>query len=999
MPDLPTGTITFFFTDVEGSTRLAELEPAAMREALRRHDQLLAAGLEGYGGVVVKNRGEGDSFFAVFERATEAVEAAGVLQLALQAEPWPTSIPLRVRMALHSGEAELRQGDYYGSAVNRCARLRTAAHGGQVLLSSVTADVVRATLPATIGLRDLGSHRLRDLSHEERIYQLLHADLWAEFPPLRTLNHHPNNLPFQTTALIGRESEVAQARERLERPDVRLLVLTGPGGIGKTRLALQLAADLIDRYEDGVFFVPLGSIRDPALVLPAIVDTLDLQQVTGRSPLDILKDSLRARRVLLLLDNFEQVAEAVQPLSELLAACQKLDLVVTSRAVLGAYGELDLPIPPLTLPASGQLFPSQAVEQSAAVRLFVERAQAVKPDFALSPENTPTVIEICQRLEGLPLAIELAAARMRLLPPTAILARLDHRLSLLSGGARDRPARQQTLRDAMAWSYDLLDEHERMLFRQLSAFVGGFSLEAAEAVCGPGVRDWGLGAGGGNASGTSPDSQPPSPNPPPLTPNVLEGVASLVDKSLLRQVEVGGEPRFRMLQTIREFGLEQLEASGEAPYVYWRHAEHFLKLVEGAEPRIRAAEQLTWLERLEAEDGNLRAALAWMLADQPSDAVVPPAAERVEASLRLVDALIWFWYFRARILEGRDALARALQARELAVGSASRGSLSSGGRSGKGRSAAPLRAIALTGSGLLAQTLGDYAHASELCKQALQEAEKGQDQTAVARALACLGLIILYQGDQDEAATLIEKALAIFRGLGDRWYVAWLLGLLGRAELERTDSSRARICLEESLALLREIGDRWGLALTLCYLGRLAYAEAEPQRAAELLEESLALARQGRFRRVISFVLDYLAPVVRTLGDARRASELYRESLLLRQELADKLGIAECLEGFAGIARERGDPQRAARLFAAAQAMRQEIGAPLEPPPRSILDQELAPTRSDLPAASLARAWSAGRAMPADQAVSFALETPLPAGPGRTARRRRPTARQPVPAH
>ncbi|HEX2187131.1 MAG TPA: AAA family ATPase, partial [Chloroflexota bacterium] len=510
MAELPSGTVTFLLTDIEGSTALWERDPEAMRVALARHDALMTAGIEAHSGVVVKSRGEGDSVFGVFARASDAVAAAIDLQRVLQAEAWPTEAPLRVRMALHTGEAELRAGDYYGVAVNRCARLRAAEHGGQILLSGATRDLLERELPAGVGLRDLGEHRLTALRRPERVFQVVIPGLPADFPPLRSLDTLTNNLPRQLTSFIGREAEIELARSRLLREDVHLLTLTGPGGTGKTRMALHLARLVADYFPDGVVFVALAPVQDPRLVASAIAQELGLQEAGNRPLQESLKDWLRDKRLLLVLDNFEHILAAAPLVADLLATCPRLKVLVTSRAVLHLTGEHQFSVPPLRLPDRAPLPPLERLSRYEAVHLFIDRAQSVKADFAVTSENAPAVAEICHRLDGLPLAIELAAAWIRLLSPQAMLARLERRLPLLTGGARDLPARQQTLRGAIAWSYDLLDEPEQRLFRRLAIFVGGCTLEAAEAVAG------------------SPDSGE-------LELGVLDGLGLLAEHSLLRQ--------------------------------------------------------------------------------------------------------------------------------------------------------------------------------------------------------------------------------------------------------------------------------------------------------------------------------------------------------------------------------------------------------------------------------------------------------------------------------
>ena len=470
MADLPTGTVTFLFTDVEGSTKLWERYPEAMRASMARHDEVLLGVMESSGGFVFKT--VGDAFCVAFPSAPHALEAALAAQRALLSEGQEKTGPLRVRMALHTGSADERGGDYFGPPVNRVARLLSAGHGGQILLSSATKELVRDALPEGASLSDLGERRLKDLFRPERVFQLIAPELPTSYPPLKSLDARTNNLPAQPTPLVGRESELGEVRDLLRTEGVRLLTLTGPGGIGKTRLGLQVAAELLDKFEDGVFFVALATITDPALVASAIAEPLGVVEA-GDQPLEEgLKDFLRSKELLLLLDNFEQVLGGAPLVGELLSACPKLNVLATSRSVLRVYGEQEYPVPPLELPRPGRLPPIDRLSQYEAVRLFIERAKAASPNFSVTDENAPAVAEICMRLDGLPLAIELAAARIKLLTPGAMLERLGSRLKLLGGGSRDLPERQRTLRGTIEWSHALLEEGERMLFARLAVFSG-----------------------------------------------------------------------------------------------------------------------------------------------------------------------------------------------------------------------------------------------------------------------------------------------------------------------------------------------------------------------------------------------------------------------------------------------------------------------------------------------------------------------------------------------
>src|SRR5437588_4171767 len=586
MPDLPTGTVTLLFTDIEGSTRLLQRLGEHYAAVLADCRRLLRSQFQQYNGHEVDT--QGDAFFVAFARATDAISAAIDIQRALAYQAWPDGASVKVRIGLHTGEPMLTADGYIGIDVHHAARIMSAGNGGQILLSPTTRQLVEQHLPVGTYLQDLGEHRLKDLQRPSHLFQLSLDDLTTAFPPLKTLDTHPNNLPIQPTPFIGREKEVAAVTRLLKRSDVRLLTLTGPGGVGKTRLGLHVAAELSDEFADGVFVVALAPVNDPTQVVPAIAQTLAITEVSDRPLVTLLPGFLKEKQLLLLLDNFEQVGDAAVIQAELLAACPQLKIVVTSRIGLHVRAEHEFAVPPLSVPTLKQLPDLKTLSHYEAVALFIERAQATKPDFSVTNANAPAVAAICAHLDGLPLAIELAAARIKHFSPQTLLTRLEQGLSVLSGGARDLPARQQTLRGAIAWSYDLLSPEEQKLFRHPAVFVDGWGLEAAEAIC--------MARGG-------------------LSEDMLEGMASLVDKSLLRQEEqTEGETRFWMLQTLREFGLEQMARSGELEATCQAHAEHYLWLAEEAQPSLQATEQGKWLARLEQEHENLRAALSWLLA-------------------------------------------------------------------------------------------------------------------------------------------------------------------------------------------------------------------------------------------------------------------------------------------------------------------------------------------------------------------------------------------------
>jgi predicted ATPase/class 3 adenylate cyclase len=970
MGGLPIGTVTFFFADIEGSTRLLQQLGDGHARLLAHYRRIIRDALGEHHGHEIDTPGEG--FFAVFRQAADALRAAVSVQRAATNAAWPDGVSVRVRIGIHSGEAVQADSSYVGLDVHRTARICDAAHGGQVLVSRATRDLIEDALIPGVSLGDLGEHRLRDLPRPERLYQLLHPELPAEFPPPRSLGARPHNLPRQLTSFIGRERELAEARRLLST--VYLLTLTGPGGGGKTRLALRLAADLVREFRDGVWLVELTAVADPGTLPQAVASALRVREQPGRSFEATLGDYLRSRHLLLILDGCEHVIDACAALAEgLLRVSPDLRIIATSRQPLHIAGETVLRVPSLSIPDPRRRMTLDAVQHSEAVRLFADRAAAAQPGFALTEQNAAVVAQICRRLDGIPLAIELAAARMTVLPIDEIAARLDDRFRLLSGGSRTAARRQQTLRAAMDWSYDVLTAQEQLLFRRLAVFVGGFTLDAAEAVCG----------GDGCDAG-----------------QVLDVLARLVDQSLVTSSThefAGGEARFGMLETVRQYAAEALEQSGDAPAVRRRHLAYYLGMVERGEPALRGPQQQRWLAVLEQEHDNIRAAIRWAEDDDHSGG----------AGLRLAGALRWFWFTRGYVNEGRQTLERAL-------------ALAGGGSASE-------RAWALSAAALLAWRQRDYEAAAQLARQSEALGRGSGDDRALAYALNVLGLVARDQGDLDRAGALHRETRALFVTAADRWGEALSLQNLAYVAHRRGDYERAEASAEEALTIFRDVQDRRGIATTLYILGRMALRQGRDDRAVVVFDEAMQHFRDLGDRALIGFamisqgqlarrrqendkaqaLLEEALGLMRDLGDKRgiadasgglgalaadrddhaAAAAMYHESLALDVELGNRQGIAEGLERLSRVALAQGRPEHAVILLGAAEALRAHTGMPLPEADRDAVNRVIAAARDAMGITAFDAAWSRGRTIPLSEALAVArggTALSSPTGPAAT---------------
>lgn len=932
--------VTLLFTDVQGSTRLLRsLGDEAYRQVRASLSGLLRSIVQRHRGRVIDTQGDG--VFAAFEgNALDAVAAAIEGQRVLGARNWPGGQVVQVRIGVHTGRLRRRSkapsGGYVGLDVHHAARLCEAGHGGQVLVSETTRLQVAERLPTGLAMRPLGVYQLRDLSGPEPIHQVVAPGLASEFPPLRALDVRLIHLPTPRTPLVGRDQDVARLRDALCEPGPGLITLSGPGGTGKTRLAIAAASAVGGAFKDGICFVALAPISDPDLVVPTIVRRLGLQEL-GRIPLEeILLSHLRERRLLLVLDNFEHLLPMALVVAALLSECRHLKILVTSRAALRVQGEREHVVAPLGFPPPGSAPSYHDAGRYPAMALFADRAAAASGAFEITPANFSAVAALCARLDGLPLAIELAAARARILTPREMLARLQEdtghaRLDFLASGPRDAPARHRTLRDAIGWSYGLLGPDCQAMFRLLSVFVGGFTLESAAglaaAVPGPMRQD--------------PDGEPRRPD----RSSLLAVVEVLAENNLLHRVErPGTEARFSMLETIREYGLEWLAAAGELRAAQSRHAAHFLAVAQAGEAEVRSERQTEWLGRLDDDHANFRAALAWSFALPGGDA---------RTGAQLASALWVFWYRRAYMREG----SRWTQQAYAACADA----------------APPLKAKLLTARGSLVRMLGDFGQAEALLEAAERLWRGLDDREGLAWALSHLGLTKQWLHQADEGFRLLQESLTIRLEAGEKLGIARSLFNLACGEDFRGHYASAADLFERAYQVQRQIGDTWGMGRVLGCLAKVVLRSGDHHRAERLCREALGLCEKVADKWGIGCAQAALAGVAWARGDLDRAADLLTQGMLTFRDVGARDRAAECLQELASLFRQRGAVERSVRLTASVESDQRRSNMALWPAVQALRDEDMASARASLSDDAFEQVWAEGMSIDLEQAMDDAV--------------------------
>lgn len=1011
MNSLPTGTVTLLFTDIEGSTKLLQQLGERYARILAAHHEILRACFEKHYGRIVDT--QGDSFFVCFARAMDAVNAAVDAQRALHAHAWDENIRVRVRMGLHTGEPTRAEDKYVGLDVHRAARIGAAGHGGQILLSETTHALVKNALPRDVTLRDLGEHRLKDLRAPKRLYQLVIPELLSDFPPLKTIDARPNNLPAQLSSFVGREREIQELTALLTTDDrpltapgdvtvrrppsaVRLLTLSGAGGAGKTRLSIQLGEKMLDAFSDGVWFIELARLSDAALIPQTLAATLGLRDEAGNLA-QTLTNYLERKTLLLVFDNCEHLIGATAQWAEnFLRAAPNLKIVATSREALNLAGEHIFHVPSLPLPDTKRSLSPDELSQSAAARLFVERATAANNHFRVTAQNAPLIAQICRRLDGIPLALELAAARVTALSVEQIAARLDDVFRLLTGGSRTAMPRQQTLAAAIEWSYNLLSNPERALLSRLSVFAGGWTLDAAEQICaGDGITQL----------------------------DVLELLTQLVNKSLVIAENNDGATRYRFLETIRQFARYCLYKAEAVEMTSDRHLEFFVAFAETARAQLRGPAQITWLERLDAEHDNLRAALTWALSDNPT---------RSAQALRLTGALWMYWDARGYFQEGLQWCERALAASDAQNSARVQTMFGAGGAVSRlgnlermiqvcqealtlARSLQDERNIAeaLLGLGYISMYLGETARADEMLPQALAIYNALGDKDDIGRAQGPFAQRALAQGDYARAAELYSKSLELFRQVGDVREIAGALNNLASVVRIQGDLPRAHACAQEALELYTALADKHGIATSQRELGRIAHAQGDLAYAQEQFEASRALFEEMGDRGCLMELEVASAALLCDAGENTRAAEQAQRviadaktlgwssglaaahNILARLALADeKTERAQAcaraafaamqaapdvpttlalLDTAAQLATRQNKFARAAKLLGAAQAQREKFGAPRPSIEHAAAENLRATLRAALEE-NFSSLWKQGYAWTMDEARKFALE-------------------------
>jgi predicted ATPase/class 3 adenylate cyclase len=957
---VPSGTVTFLFTDIEGSTKLAQQYSEEMPALLARHHEILHECIQSHDGYVFQV--VGDSFAAAFQSANDALKAALDVQQSLQSEPWSPA-PVRVRIGLHTGIAHLNPASaptvYTGYATLALAqRIMSAGHGGQVLLSSATRELVRDLLPPDTELQDMGERRLKDLLRSERLYQLNSLGLPINFPPLKTLDSFPNNLPVQLTTFIGREHQIYEVKQELESH--RLVTLTGSGGTGKTRLSLQVATDLLDHFADGIWFVELAPLTDPELIPQTILSMIGLSEQQGKMPLEILKEYLHEKKTLIVLDNCEHLIEASAKVANvLLHAAPNIKVLASSREALGVKGELSYPVPSLSLPDIKHLPVIEQLSQYEAVRLLIDRASLFSPHFDVDKNNAPAIAQICHRLDGIPLAIELAAARVKMMSVEQISARLDDRFRLLTGGARSALPRQQTLRALIDWSYDLLSEHERLLLCRLSVFAGGWTLDAPEEVC----KDNGID-----------------------TYEVLDLLSQLVNKSLVLVIEHshGGEARYHMLETIRQYAREKLMESGEGDKIRDRHFEYYLQAVKRAEQEFLSPKELVWLVWLDDEWDNLRAAVEWSLQKHANfglELVNCLAHMFADALYNVSDIENWLSQFVRHPVNSTRTARRAHGVLYWTLFGRYVGA--------DHKHMIPVQAM-IEESISICEELGDknglahcfflQADGTDDSKTKLSRYQKALHLFRDTNDTPFIALVLLNMGwwmgslEYTTRISYLEESLSLYRELG---YISGIIEALkqwGALEVQLGNFESAHRRLDEGFSILQEHAASLGNSKILSYdLGDLAFYEGDYELAHKYYDHCLVWANQKGLSISASWAQVRLAYLLLRRGEEQTARLFLRESLIAFQKADIKIGFIFTLEGFASLAVAQNQYHKAVCLFAWANATLEKLGDHRPPVAQVSVEADFAVIHSQLDDSYFARLSAEGQAMTFEEAVALAL--------------------------
>ena len=957
---LPQGTITLLFTDIEGSTRLLQqLGSERYGQLLVESRDLLQETFQRWNGSIVDT--QGDAFFVAFPRASDAIAAAIDAQRIFATHVFPGETSVHIRMGIHTGEPKVSSTGYIGMDVHRGARIMAAGHGGQVLLSQTTRDLVEHDLPEGASIHYLGIYGLKDITGETPLYQLSISGLPDCFLPLTTrkMQSRLHGFPSQPTTFIGREQELSAIGRLLRCDDIRLLTLVGTAGVGKTRLASQVATELSDIFLDGIYFVGLAQVYDVAAVLPAIARTLGVREESGQALFELVEEALQEKHLLLVLDNIEQVISAALILADLLARCPLLKILVTSREVLHIQAEQVFEVLPLAVPDLKHLQAKDNIADYASITLFIQRAQAVKPDFRLNATNARAIAKICARLDGIPLAIELAGARIKYQAPQTLLTQLEQGSVGLKGSTRDTPARQQTLRNAIAWSYDLLDSGQQQLFRRLAVFVGGCTAEAAEYVCSAANQLHGV---------------------------IPEELEALVDKSLLRMEEQEeGELRFSMLQTLREYGLERLVAAGEMEATQQAHVTYYLARAEKINSQLEelaGVETVRWLNQLEQEHRNLQSALSWILEQARNDST------QAEQAIRLCMALLEFWEVRGYFQEARTFLERLLTVTKESSPAIRAEALYQVGFLAMLQDEGELGELMVKESVALFRTLGDKPNTAKalrmlgqmrsttntvegrrLIEEAVTIFEELGDQNWVTYTRIDVARIAIMQGDYAKASALLQKSLAEHETKGDKYNRAYPLVFLARAILlSGGDLEKAQALAEEGLTLFRELGNQRFAASALNILGKISLQQGDLEKASAQCMESIALFDEVCYRVGVAEALISLARVMASQDDDEGAQDCYAKSWAQLVKTLDAKDLcATCLEGWGELIARQGKLEQAAQVWAVAATIRAELVAPMPPIYRPAYNKAVAAVREQLGTEAFQASWAEGREMSLNQ--------------------------------